>query len=69
MCQFLGLWNKFLPKSLLVFQLRTTARSIRMDDKDIYWEGVSSLSDDEVEQACQVRGLTRCCVEGVLVFL
>jgi len=56
MCQFMGL-NSFAPDGLLRWTLRAKLRQLRNDDKDIMWEGVGSLTDDELRAALRNRGL------------
>ncbi|KAF0853150.1 mitochondrial LETM1 and EF-hand domain-containing protein (ribosome receptor Mdm38) [Andalucia godoyi] len=43
--------------SVLRFMLRNTMRQIKADDRMIYWEGVNSLSLEELKQACATRGM------------
>ena len=56
MCQFLEM-RHFGPNALLRFRLGMRLRQLRKDDKDILWEGVSSLTKDEVVAAMRARGL------------
>ena len=51
----------FLPTFVLVRRLRARIQSARSDDKDIHFEedGVTSLSDGELVEACAFRGLCR----------
>ena len=58
MCQFMGL-PAFAPDALLRFQLRTALKRITSDDKDILWEGVHSLNEDELRQVTRTRTRTR----------
>ena len=39
------------------FLLRSNIRAIRKDDKEIHWEGIESLDDDELRSACEMRGI------------
>lgn len=56
MCQFMNLPH-FGSDSFLRFQLRTKLSSIKEDDKRILWEGVDSLSLEELKDACRERGM------------
>ena len=38
-------------------QLNTKLRQLRNDDKDIMWEGVESLTSEELRAAMRARGL------------
>lgn len=56
MCQFMGL-VPFGTDAFLRFQLRTKLKSLKEDDKRILWEGVDSLTHQELRDACQERGM------------
>ena len=56
MCDFMGL-RSFGPDALLRFTLRSKLRELRSDDKDILWEGVGTLTQDELDVALRARGL------------
>jgi len=56
MCRYMGL-QPFGADNFLRFQLRTKMRSIQEDDRSIIWEGVDSLSNAEIREACQDRGM------------
>mmetsp|Transcript_22604 Transcript_22604/g.33054 ORF Transcript_22604/g.33054 Transcript_22604/m.33054 type:complete len:821 (+) Transcript_22604:110-2572(+) len=56
MCQFMGL-APYGTDAFLRFQLRTKITSIKEDDKRILWEGVESLTSQELRDACQERGM------------
>jgi LETM1 and EF-hand domain-containing protein 1 len=56
MCQFMNL-QPFGSDTFLRFQLRTKLNSIKEDDKRIVWEGVDSLSAQELKDACRERGM------------
>lgn len=56
LCDFLGL-RSFAPDPVLRFQLRTKLRQLRNDDKDIMWEGVESLTAEELHAALRARGM------------
>lgn len=51
--------NVIVPASVLRFNLRRRVQHLRVDDKDIYWEGVRSLDNEELFTACKERGLCR----------
>ena len=53
------LMNLVLPTFVLVRRLRHAISSARKDDKDIHFEGVSTLSLDELRDACVERGVSR----------
>eukprot|EP00946_MAST-07B_sp_MAST-7B-sp1_P001679 g1679.t1 len=52
------LMNLVLPTFVLVRRLRRAIATARTDDKDIHFEGVSSLSLDELRDACIERGVS-----------
>jgi len=56
MCQFLGL-RHFGPDALLRYNLSSRLRQLQNDDKDIMWEGIGSLTQDELKQAMRARGI------------
>jgi len=56
MCNFLGLPH-FAPTAVLRFQLRTRLRRLRNEDKEIMWEGVASLKDQELVADLRARGI------------
>ncbi|CAM9403034.1 unnamed protein product, partial [Ectocarpus fasciculatus] len=56
MCQFMKL-NPYGTDSFLRFQLRTKINAIKEDDRRILWEGVDSLNEEELQDACQERGM------------
>ena len=56
MCQFMNL-QPFGSDTFLRFQLRTKLTSIKEDDKRIVWEGVGSLTAQELKDACRERGM------------
>lgn len=56
MSAYMGL-NTYGTEAFLRFQLRSKVRAIRLDDQAILWEGVESLSREELEAACQERGM------------
>ncbi|WMV53364.1 hypothetical protein MTR67_046749 [Solanum verrucosum] len=56
MCKYMGI-NPFGTDAYLRFMLRKRLQKIKNDDKMIQAEGVESLSEDELRQACRERGL------------
>ena len=51
--------NLMMPTFVLVRRLRMRIQSARADDKDIHFEGVASLDDIDLKDACYERGLSR----------
>lgn len=56
MCNFLGL-PCFAPTAVLRFQLRQRLRRLRNEDKEILWEGVASLKEQELVTDLRARGI------------
>ncbi|CAN4114933.1 unnamed protein product [Withania somnifera] len=56
MCKYMGI-NPFGTDAYLRFMLRKRLQKIKNDDKMIRAEGIESLSEDELRQACRERGL------------
>jgi len=56
MARFLGM-NAFAPTAILRFQVRQRLRKLRNEDRDIMWEGVDTLRDEELVQDLRTRGL------------
>ncbi|KAL9233534.1 hypothetical protein vseg_008518 [Gypsophila vaccaria] len=56
MCKYMGI-TPFGTDAYLRFMLRNQLRKIKEDDKMIQAEGVESLSEEELRQACRDRGL------------
>ncbi len=56
MSKYMGL-NHFGTDALLRFQLRNKVRQIKADDQMILWEGVDSLTPEELRNACAERGM------------
>lgn len=56
MCQYMQL-PPYGADSFLRFQLRNKLRMIKDDDKRILWEGIDSLNDAELREACCDRGM------------
>eukprot|EP01043_Picozoa_sp_COSAG02_P032944 COSAG02_NODE_2223_length_9455_cov_5.513675_1_plen_725_part_00 len=57
MCSFLHIDGPFGPDVHVRFLLRRRMRQIQNDDKEIFWEGIDSLSEEEVSEACGLRGI------------
>lgn len=49
--------HQYGADSFLRFQLRNKFRVIKEDDRRILWEGVESLTIQELREACQTRGM------------
>jgi LETM1-like protein len=49
--------NHFGTDGLLRYQLRNKIRTIKADDQMILWEGIDSLTLDELRKACAERGM------------
>ncbi|KAI4342858.1 hypothetical protein MLD38_027426 [Melastoma candidum] len=56
MCKYMGI-QPFGTDAYLRFMLRNRLREIKNDDRMIQAEGVESLSEAELRQACRYRGL------------
>jgi len=56
MARFLGM-NAFAPTAILRFQIRQRLRKLRNEDKDIMWEGVDTVREDELLVDLRARGL------------
>eukprot|EP01080_Neovahlkampfia_damariscottae_P010598 gene10598-3116_t len=56
MCRFLGLYE-YGTDALLRYRLNTKLGRIKADDRYIAWEGVKSLSTEELVLACTERGI------------
>src|SRR5271154_4075792 len=56
MCRYMNL-NTFGTDAVLRYHLRHHLRQIKVDDKAIAFEGVSSLSVPELQYATAVRGI------------
>eukprot|EP01052_Picozoa_sp_SAG31_P040435 SAG31_NODE_5854_length_2293_cov_1.420237_1_plen_238_part_10 len=57
MCRFLNISGPFGPDIYVRFLLRSQIQAIRKDDKEIHWEGIDSLDDEELRAACEMRGI------------
>jgi LETM1 and EF-hand domain-containing protein 1 len=56
LCRYMGI-GSLGSDGVLRFQLRNSLRQLKADDRMIYWEGVNSLSLEELKQACAARGM------------
>lgn len=56
MCKYMNL-SPFGTDAYLRTKLRNKLRKLKADDRFIYWEGVDSLSLEELMFACQERGM------------
>ena len=56
MCQFVGI-TPFGTDQFLRNRLRAHLSQIKNDDYQIEKEGLESLSEDELRQACRARGM------------
>ena len=56
MCLYMGT-KPFGGDGMLRFQLRNKMRAIKEDDRRILWEGVDSLTFNELQDACRERGM------------
>lgn len=56
MCKYMSL-SPFGTDAYLRMKLRNKLRKLKADDRFIYWEGVESLSLEELMFACQERGM------------
>lgn len=55
-CRYMGL-NTFGTDQMLAYQIRNRMRYLRADDRMINAEGIEELTDAELTQACQSRGI------------
>ncbi|XP_074593381.1 mitochondrial proton/calcium exchanger protein-like isoform X2 [Brevipalpus obovatus] len=56
LCKFLGMAS-LGPSSFLRYRLRRRLRGLKIDDQLIIKEGIDSLSEFELREACQERGM------------
>ncbi|OLN81747.1 LETM1 domain-containing protein mdm28, mitochondrial [Colletotrichum chlorophyti] len=56
MCRYMNL-NTFGTDNMLRYQVRHRMRQIKRDDRQIYYEGVDSLTVSELQVACASRGI------------
>ena len=56
LCRYMNM-QPFGPDALLRFQLRNSIRELRADDQRIVYEGLDSLTRQEMQEACAERGM------------
>ena len=56
LCQYMGL-NPYGTDALLRYLLRTRIRDLRADDRRIVYEGLDTLTRQEMQEACADRGM------------
>ena len=56
LCRYMGI-TPFGTDALLRFQLRSSIRALRQDDRRIVYEGLDSLTRQEMQEACADRGM------------
>jgi LETM1 and EF-hand domain-containing protein 1 len=56
MCRYMNI-HSYGTDQFLRYRLRSKLRQLKSDDRLIYWEGVKSLSMEELVYACQSRGI------------
>lgn len=56
MCKYMGI-TPYGSDAILRYRLRSKMRRLKADDRLIYWEGVNSLSTEELMYACKERGM------------
>lgn len=56
LCRYMGL-STYGGSAMLRFKLQNRLRQLKADDRMIYWEGINSLSTEELKQACAARGM------------
>ncbi|KAL8557761.1 hypothetical protein ACS0TY_005025 [Phlomoides rotata] len=57
MCKYMGIGTYYGTDAYLRYNLRKRLQKIKNDDKMIQAEGIESLSEEELRQACRDRGL------------
>jgi LETM1 and EF-hand domain-containing protein 1 len=68
LCRFVGI-QPFGTDAFLRNRLRSHLHRIRDDDVDIQEEGLESLTEDELRQACRARGMRAPFGEGAAAFM
>lgn len=68
LCRFVGI-QPFGTDAFLRARLRLHLKEIKEDDRDIQNEGLDSLTEDELRQACRARGMRAPFGEGSAVFM
>ncbi|KAJ8600754.1 hypothetical protein CTAYLR_003952 [Chrysophaeum taylorii] len=56
LCKYMGI-APYGPDAVLRFQLRNAIRELRADDQRIVYEGLDSLTRQEMQEACAERGM------------
>lgn len=56
LCRYMGI-APYGPDAVLRFQLRNAIRELRADDQRIVYEGLDSLTRQEMQEACAERGM------------
>src|SRR5690606_5205634 len=56
MCRLVGI-QPFGPETILRRRLANKLDEIKKDDLLIYEEGIDSLDEEELEEACRIRGI------------
>lgn len=57
LCHFVGVTVFGTPSAVMRMQLRAHLRALKADDRMIMWEGIHMLNKQELQQACQDRGM------------
>ncbi|GAB4818097.1 hypothetical protein N2152v2_005143 [Parachlorella kessleri] len=68
LCRFVGI-QPFGTDAFLRSRLRAHLREIKADDREIQDEGLDSLTEDELRQACRARGMRAPFGEGAAAFM
>jgi LETM1 and EF-hand domain-containing protein 1 len=68
LCRFVGI-SPFGTDAFLRTRLRSHLLEIKADDRDIQEEGIESLTEDELRQACRARGMRAPFGEGAVKFM
>lgn len=68
LCRFVGI-QPFGTDAFLRARLRNHLREIKEDDRDIKTEGLDSLTEDELRQACRARGMRAPFGDGAAEFM
>lgn len=58
MCKFMGI-NAFGTDVFLRYQIRTHLNKLHKDDQMIFFEGIDTLSETELQKACLERGINK----------
>lgn len=56
LCRYMGA-NAYGPDSILRIQLRNKIKAIKADDREIMFEGLDKLELQELQEACEERGM------------